>query len=107
MRGVRRARRPAAIAKDEPACAIYVLLASHVSWPERLAHLRSALDSIGAQSDAPDAMVLSWYADDTLASQVEALLSSSRVKKSLRFRAVRDAGLDDTRQDHASPLPEG
>ena len=84
-----RARRPAAIAKDEPACAIYVLLASHVSSPERLAHLRSALDSIGAQSDAPDAMVLSWYADDTLASQVEALLSSSRVKNSLRFRAVR------------------
>ena len=69
-------------------CCLGVLLASHVSSRQRLKYLQQTLASIAAQaSPTPDALVLSWYADEPLATEVAAALRAVRLP--MRFRCLR------------------
>ena len=69
-------------------CCLGVLLASHISSQKRLAYLKQALASIAAQSKPPDALILSWYADEPLASEVATALRAIRLP-GVRFRCIR------------------
>ena len=74
------------IARD--GCCLGVLLASHISSKQRLTYLQQTLSSIAAQaSPAPDMLVLSWYADESVASDVAAALRAIRLP--MRFRCLR------------------
>ena len=82
-----RARR-VPIAPRDGAC-LGVLLASYVSSRQRLGFLRQALNSIASQVVPPDCLVLSWYADEPMASEVQAMLRV--VKLPFRFRCLRQS----------------
>ena len=62
-------------------------MASHVSSKQRLTYLRYALESIAAQETPPDAIVLSWYADEPLATEVLETLRAIRLP--MRVRCLR------------------
>ena len=78
------ARSPPKSSAEHPGSALAVvhgqcivsLLASHISSPRRLQYLQQCLRSIAAQTDAPAALYLSWYADDVLAPAVKSAFES-------------------------------
>lgn len=79
-------RRHSSLAPRHGAC-IGVLLASHVSSKQRLAFLRQALASIEAQVQPPECLVLSWYADEPLAAEVQSMLRS--IVLPFRFKCLQ------------------
>lgn len=67
---------------------IGALLASHIGSRKRLAYLRLCLESISQQEDAPECLVVSWYADDSLAAEVAALFKTLKLPR-VRLRVLR------------------
>ena len=82
-----RSRRQPLAPKD--GCCLCALLASHISSRRRLEFLKLCLDSIAAQSEPPEALYLSWYAEESLAAEALSMLRGVRLP--CRFRHCRQS----------------